>query len=77
METPEWIEQGRCHSKPHLTYLFFSDDPSEQKAAMSMCSTCPVRSFCLAAALERREKFGIWGYSSPADRKRMLNRDNG
>lgn len=71
METPDWIADGVCHNKPHLNYLFFSDDRAEQDAAKSMCARCPVASFCLVYAIENGEKFGIWGGASPADRRRM------
>ena len=71
METPDWIAEGYCHNKPHLTHLFFSDDPSEQASAKRMCNVCPVRAMCLLGALERNERFGIWGGTTPADRKRI------
>lgn len=71
IETPDWIAEGTCHNKPHLTFLFFSDDPYDQAQAKSMCARCPVASFCLVAALERRERFGIWGNTTPADRRRI------
>jgi len=74
MNTPDWIEEGRCHDRPHLTYLFFSDDPSEQKTAKAMCGECPVRAHCLVYSLESNERFGIWGGTSPAERKRIRER---
>lgn len=71
METPDWISEGVCTSKPHLTRLFFSDQPSEQDEAKAMCHTCPVAAHCLVAAILRDERFGIWGGLSPADRRRL------
>lgn len=70
METPDWIERGACWKQPHLTHLFFSDDPTEQRQAKALCFSCPVASQCLAGAMDRGEKFGIWGGMSPADRRR-------
>ena len=29
--------------------------------ARAICSTCTVRTMCLARALERREPYGVWG----------------
>lgn len=76
MDTPAWIADGYCHNKPHLTFLFYSDQPSEQESAKRMCTVCPVKAQCLVAALERNERFGIWGGTSPADRKRLKARLN-
>ncbi len=44
-----------------LTALFFSDDTYDIAKAKHICGTCPVRSECLAGALERREPLGVWG----------------
>ena len=41
--------------------LFFSESPSEVELAKSLCQECPLRSECLAGALERREPWGVWG----------------
>jgi WhiB family redox-sensing transcriptional regulator len=71
METPEWIAEGVCTSKPWLTYLFFSDQPGEQAEAKAMCHRCPVAAHCLVDAIRNNEKFGIFGGTSPADRRRL------
>jgi WhiB family redox-sensing transcriptional regulator len=41
--------------------LFFAESPADVEYAKSLCTTCPVRSACLAGALERREPWGVWG----------------
>ena len=41
--------------------LWFSESPAELERAKSLCVDCPVRSACLAGALERREPWGVWG----------------
>lgn len=38
------------------------------------CLACPVRAECLAHAMSRGEKFGVWGGFSPRARK-ALNRE--
>lgn len=40
---------------------FFSEDPQEKKLAKSICMDCPVRWECLQTALDRKERWGIWG----------------
>lgn len=47
-----------CRSDPDL---FFAESPEEVEFAKSLCGGCPVRSRCLAGALERREPWGVWG----------------
>jgi len=41
--------------------LFFAELPADVELAKAMCRTCPVRTECLAGALERREPWGVWG----------------
>lgn len=47
-----------CRSAPDL---FFAEAPADLEAAKVLCLDCPVRLLCLAAALERREPWGVWG----------------
>lgn len=39
--------------------------------AKEVCLTCPVREQCLADALARGEKYGIWGGLNPKERRRL------
>ena len=41
--------------------LFFSESPDDVELAKSLCQPCPLRTACLAGALERREPWGVWG----------------
>jgi len=41
--------------------LFFAESPADVELAKSLCVDCPLRSACLAGALERREPWGVWG----------------
>lgn len=45
----------------HDPDLFFADSPVEVERAKTLCADCPVKAVCLAAALERREPWGVWG----------------
>lgn len=42
-----------------------------QEARM-VCARCPVWRDCLRYALERRERWGVWGGTTPQERQRML-----
>lgn len=40
----------------------FSDDPETRRLAIAeLCGHCPVTGACLAYALERPERSGVWG----------------
>lgn len=41
--------------------LWFADTPNGVEFAKALCGTCPVRSSCLAGALDRGEPWGVWG----------------
>ena len=41
--------------------LFFAESPADVEAAKALCVSCPLRTRCLAEALERREPWGVWG----------------
>lgn len=41
--------------------LFFAETPADVEQAKALCLDCPIRSMCLAGALERREPWGVWG----------------
>ena len=47
-----------CQSAPEL---FFAEDPQDLRRAKALCHGCPVRSACLAGALQRAEPTGVWG----------------
>jgi WhiB family redox-sensing transcriptional regulator len=41
--------------------MWFAESPSELERAKALCLACPVRTACLAGAVERREPAGVWG----------------
>ena len=41
--------------------LWFAESPVDVETAKALCSTCPLRTACLASALERSEPWGVWG----------------
>jgi WhiB family redox-sensing transcriptional regulator len=41
--------------------LFFPLPGQSGNPAKAICGTCPVRARCLELALDRDERFGIWG----------------
>ena len=41
--------------------LWFAEAPADVETAKALCAPCPLRQACLAAALDRREPWGVWG----------------
>ena len=40
---------------------WFAENPAQLEMAKAFCGDCPVRSACLAGALDRGEPWGVWG----------------
>lgn len=45
-----------------------------QHRAKSVCRGCPVRTECLADALDNRVEFGVWGGLTERERRSLLRR---
>ena len=44
----------------------------DQKQASRLCAGCPVRSDCLAEALDNRIEWGVWGGMTERQRRMLL-----
>jgi WhiB family redox-sensing transcriptional regulator len=64
-----WTDQAACRGTE--TEIFFPATPDEEAEALSICATCPVRAQCLDYAVRNRETYGIWGGTTPEQRRRM------
>ena len=57
-----WRLEARCRDGgASLTALFFSEQLDDIARAKAFCAGCAVREPCLAAAVARREPWGVWG----------------
>ncbi|WP_331747774.1 WhiB family transcriptional regulator (plasmid) [Streptomyces sp. NBC_00853] len=45
-----------------------------QNRAKALCTGCPVRTECLADALDNRIEFGVWGGMTERERRALLRR---
>ncbi|WP_157622363.1 WhiB family transcriptional regulator [Nostocoides sp. Soil756] len=66
-----WRERGSCAADPDGGWFEDLRAPAAHRAR-SICSGCPIRRKCLAAALLYGEEFGIWGGLDP-DQRRPLD----
>ena len=47
---------------------------AEQNKAKLVCSGCPVRTECLAEALDNQIEWGVWGGMTERERRALLRR---
>ena len=59
--TANEVDEGQLPCRRENPELFFAETPQDVEAAKALCLACPVRTECLAGALERREPWGVWG----------------
>ena len=68
-ETWDWRDYAACaQTDPEA---FFPEKGGSTRDAKQICRGCFVREECLAYALERDERFGIWGGLSERERRRL------
>jgi len=67
-EDPErWQSRGLCaQTDPEA---FFPERGATARPSKRICAGCPVSAECLAYALEHDERYGIWGGTSPSERR--------
>ncbi|MEU0035433.1 WhiB family transcriptional regulator [Streptomyces sp. NPDC006333] len=69
--TTDWRESSACGSSD--ADELFADSPRQKRAKM-ICMGCPVRTECLAEALDGRIEFGVWGGMTERERRVLLRR---
>lgn len=74
---PAWVKDGLCGQVD--PEIFHPDKGGSAKEAKAICNgnprrgtaPCPVREQCLEDALERNERYGIYGGTSERDRRKL------
>ncbi|MGY3056127.1 WhiB family redox-sensing transcriptional regulator [Streptomyces sp. TE3672] len=66
-----WTEDAACrNSDPDELF----SDSARQKKAKAVCTGCPVRTECLAEALDNHAEWGVWGGMTERERRALLRR---
>lgn len=65
-----WRTRGVCQSVDPETFFPAPSEPAD--AAVALCHTCDVQGPCLAWALEVGDCHGVWGATTPRERRAML-----
>ncbi|MEV6046870.1 WhiB family transcriptional regulator [Streptomyces xanthochromogenes] len=66
-----WSERAVC-KESDADALFA--ETARQQEAVALCGACPVRTQCLAHALDQRIEFGVWGGMTERERRALLRR---
>ncbi|WBB98083.1 MULTISPECIES: WhiB family transcriptional regulator [unclassified Solwaraspora] len=64
-----WRTHGVCQSVDPETFFPAPSEPAD--AAVALCRTCPVQGPCLAWALDAGDSHGVWGATTPRERRAM------
>ncbi len=67
-----WQEKALCAQTDPES--FFPEKGGSTREAKRICVECEVRVECLEFALQKDERFGIWGGLSERERRRLKKR---
>lgn len=67
-----WGERAQCRAASDPDAMFVQG--AAQHEAKRVCFGCPVRTECLAAALDDQIEFGVWGGKTERERRALLRR---
>ena len=68
----DWTARAACKgTDPDELFV----QGAAQNRAKLICRGCPVRTECLADALDNRIEFGVWGGMTEEERRRLLRRN--
>jgi WhiB family redox-sensing transcriptional regulator len=65
-----WMQDAKCAEVGGD--IWYPEKGESTADAKRVCLECPVRLICLEWALERREKFGVFGGKSEQERRKIL-----
>jgi WhiB family redox-sensing transcriptional regulator len=64
----DWTMRAKCRGQEDDLF----PEAAEQKRVRLICGGCPVRSECLAEALDNRIEWGVWGGMTERERRQLL-----
>ncbi|MGA0895463.1 MAG: WhiB family transcriptional regulator [Ilumatobacteraceae bacterium] len=69
-----WVPRANCRGMdPDLFHPERGDNGTNIANAKAVCQGCEVRSECLEFAIAHREKIGIWGGTTPKERRAIIS----
>ncbi|GAA5036762.1 WhiB family transcriptional regulator [Actinopolymorpha pittospori] len=68
----DWVRLAACRGSDEPDRLFVQG--AAQHDVKTVCMGCPVRTECLAEALDGRIEWGVWGGMTERERRAVLRR---
>ena len=78
---PDWRTRAACQGRNPETFFPHPADRDSEDAAVAICRRCPVRTDCLAEAMDAEtyrltsDRHGIWGGKTPQQRYAMYRKE--
>jgi WhiB family transcriptional regulator, redox-sensing transcriptional regulator len=66
-----WMFDAACRGMD--AEVFFPPSDGDDAIAKDVCAACPVRTACLAFAIDHGERFGVWGGLGEKERARLTD----
>ncbi len=66
-----WTKLALCAGHPEKA-CWFPEDHHTASRAIAICRVCPVRDDCLSFAIKTGQSEGVWGGTTPHQRRRMV-----
>ena len=70
VDADDWTLSAKCRGLQDKLF----PEGADQKRARVICTTCDVRSECLAEAIDNRIEWGVWGGMTERERRAILRR---
>lgn len=69
-EPEDWRDYANCLGvDPDLFFPEKGESSSTARGAKAVCASCAVKAECLAYAVEHQIRFGVWGGTTPMERR--------
>lgn len=70
----EWVSLALCRNQDDKDSFFPEHGNDAGVKAKAVCRRCDVKPQCLQYALGHDERFGIWGGTTPRERRKLQRR---
>jgi WhiB family redox-sensing transcriptional regulator len=68
---PHWAEKGACRRLSPDIFFDDTDGDFPNITAATACGHCMIQLECLNWAMRTKEKYGIWGGTTPRQREKL------
>ena len=73
-EKRNWRDRAACRALPPEMFFLDPADTEGIENVKQICAECPVASECLSYAVSTNQTEGVWGATTPGERRRLRQR---